>query len=431
MKGRRDFETGHAWPALFAHLGKRSGIAIVSAALLSLVGSTGPESLAASEFRQTDSPGERMGRWVFVLSDGAASPRRAHTAVWTGREMIVWGGNGPHGPNGLADGGRYDPALNQWTLLSEVNAPGRRVNHAAVWTGTEMIVWGGQGPDRPTERIGPYLDGGRYNPASDRWTPISPAPLSPRYGSSVVWTGSELIVWGGLGSDAGQAVYLDDGARYLAASNQWIPFRGDGAPRGRYRHTAVWTGSEMIVWGGSTEASHPLDDGARYDPVVDRWCPIASDGAPSARSLHIAVWTGAEMIIWGGPAGLRNIGDGARYDPLADKWVPISTDGAPTARYQHTMVWDGVEVLVWGGTALVNPGPHTRGSPSPLRTDAASYDPSLDVWRPIASENAPTPRRLHTAVWTGDEMIVWGGTAGATFDDGGRYLPIASVELIQ
>ena len=33
---------------------------------------------------------------------------------------------------------------------------------------------------------------------------------------------------------------------------------------------------------------------------------------------------------------------------------------------------------------------------------------------PTGGVNAPTARSLHTAVWTGTEMIVWGGYDGTT-----------------
>jgi hypothetical protein len=71
--------------------------------------------------------------------------RSGHTAVWTGNEMIVWGG---HGDFDLLTyyfntGARYDPSTNSWTATSIVNAPEGRYHHTAVWTGNEMIVWGG------------------------------------------------------------------------------------------------------------------------------------------------------------------------------------------------------------------------------------------------------------------------------------------------
>jgi N-acetylneuraminic acid mutarotase len=43
---------------------------------------------------------------------------------------------------------------------------------------------------------------------------------------------------------------LNDGGRYNPAADSWMAVTTTGAPAGRYSHTAVWTGSEMIVWGG-------------------------------------------------------------------------------------------------------------------------------------------------------------------------------------
>jgi hypothetical protein len=55
-------------------------------------------------------------------------------------------------------------------------------------------------------------------------------------------------------------------------------------------HTAVWSGSEMIAWGGYPE----LNTEGKYNPSTDTWIPTAI--APSARDSHTAVWTGAEMM---------------------------------------------------------------------------------------------------------------------------------------
>ena len=48
-------------------------------------------------------------------------------------------------------------------------------------------------------------------------------------------------------------------------------------------HTAVWTGSEMIVWGGNT-GSHFLNTGGRYNPSTDSWTATTTTNAPAARS---------------------------------------------------------------------------------------------------------------------------------------------------
>ena len=54
--------------------------------------------------------------------------------------MIVWGGADP---NFLNTGGRYTPGTDSWLATSTTNAPAARESHTAVWTGSEMIVWGG------------------------------------------------------------------------------------------------------------------------------------------------------------------------------------------------------------------------------------------------------------------------------------------------
>ena len=69
---------------------------------------------------------------------------------------------------------------------------------------------------------------------------------------------------------------------------------------GRVDHTAVWTGREMVLWGGTQGTDDPWRDGARYRPGDDRWAMTTTDGAPLERDDHAAVWTGREMIVWGG-----------------------------------------------------------------------------------------------------------------------------------
>ena len=57
----------------------------------------------------------------------------------------------------------------------------------------------------------------------------------------------------------------------------------------------------MIVWGG-VNATGYLNTGGRYDPGTDSWTATGTTGAPAARDYHTAVWTGSEMIVWGGKA---------------------------------------------------------------------------------------------------------------------------------
>src|SRR5438093_1588574 len=148
-----------------------------------------------------------------------------------------------------------------WTPTSTTNAPAGRYEHTAVWTGSEMIVWGGF--------YGGCLNiDGRYNGGTDSWTATSAtnAPAG-RYRHTAVWTGSEMIVWGGFNSS-----YLNTGGRYNPGTDSWTATSATSAPAGRYEHTAVWTGSQMIVWGGLYYDGmffHYFDTGGRYNPSTD------------------------------------------------------------------------------------------------------------------------------------------------------------------
>ena len=89
-----------------------------------------------------------------------------------------------------------------------------------------------------------------------------------------------------------------------------------------------------------------------YNPNTDTWTPINTTNAPGARSAHTAVWTGSQMIIWGGSGNNNNpLNTGGKYNPGTNSWLATSTTNAPAARYSHTAVWTGSEMIVWGGVS--------------------------------------------------------------------------------
>ena len=108
----------------------------------------------------------------------------------------------------------------------------------------------------------------------------------------------------------------------------------------------------MVVWGGLSGA-YPQDvnTGGQYDPAQDTWTPTATLDAPSARIGFTSVWTGARILIWGGSRYSANsaFNTGGRYDPATNSWTSTTTVGAPTPRRGHVAVWSGREMLVWGG----------------------------------------------------------------------------------
>src|SRR5262245_40392079 len=115
-----------------------------------------------------------------------------------------------------------------------------------------------------------------------------------------------------LESTAGQVTGT---ASPCALQDLWSAGESDVPPESRYGHTAVWTGSEMIVWGGRSADGVDLNTGARYDPLTDTWRATPLAGAPAARIDQTAVWTGSQMIVWGGNFLGGILTSGGRYDP--------------------------------------------------------------------------------------------------------------------
>jgi N-acetylneuraminic acid mutarotase len=337
-----------------------------------------------------------LDQWTPIDLGLLPSPRWRHTAVWTGSEMIVFGGEDQDGTP-KNDGARYDPSANYpehaWFPMSTAGAV-RHTGHAAVWTGDEMIVWGGSS-----------LTGQRYDPSSNAWTSLPQVDLGtePDERTAAVWSGTEMIVW-----------HRGRGARYDPSTNTWIPNIQPVELSGKANHSAVWTGTEMIVFGGRTDDTGPIEGfntGGRYDPVLDTWDATTLHGAPPPRESHTAVWTGSEMIVWGGGHGIEGSTDtGGRYDPSSDTWVPTSLVSAPHPRRYHTAVWTGSEMIVWGG--------------SPSTATGGRYDPPSDTWIATSVIGAPDARSRHTAVWAETEMIIWGGYGGGAYSTGGRYDPV-------
>ena len=307
-------------------------------------------------------------KWAAFPANATTPPGRAgHSAIWTGKQLIIWGGYLGTGPYTYLGGAAYDPGTNNWTPISSVGAPSARASHVAVWTGAKMIVWGG------------------YN-TSENWR--------------------------------------NDGAAYDPATDTWSALPQNGAiPSVRAAAAGVWDGTKLIVWGGYNGTAH-LNDGAVYDPGNGAWVAIATTNAPAARSLTTSVWTGTKMIVWSGAAvagsSINYYNDGAAYDPVANTWTRISSAGAPTARGFSSGAWTGMQMITWDGATLsAATGAYTQYG------DGGLYDPGANVWNPMSALQAPVNRSCGASVWTGSSFIYWGGSTGSAnttyLNDGGVY----------
>jgi len=331
-------------------------------------------------------------------------------SVWTGTEMLIYGvkgvaadGNFLHASNALM---AYNPASRTWRRLPSPTGRAQYLTrHPAAWTGKEMLVW----PDRA------------FNPSTNRWRQLPKSPASG--GGLVVWTGRELLGWGG--GCCGDA--FSDGAAYNPATNSWrklatSPLAPSQSPVG------AWDGKELIVLVGDVGPDGKrwpahFARAAAYDPTTDAWRRIAP--LPEPRGGATVTWDGHELLVVGGagaprggnPAPLSTTG--FAYNPFTNRWR--SLPAMESGRAASAVAWTGKTLLLWGGS-------QTAGAGKPVvPPHGLAYDPVQNRWSPLP--RAPLLGRLDpTAVWTGAQLIVWGGSkpglyAAAAFYDGAAFTP--------
>ena len=347
---------------------------------------------------------ERVGTWQRLPATPLPASY-AHTTVWTGTEMLLLGlvGAGPEPGSRMAYvGAAYNPSTGTWRRLPAIRAldqgnfEGR--SHA-VWTGSESLLVG--------------LINGAYNPAGNRWRRISSEGVLG--GAVTVWTGRQVLMWGG-----GDVAF---GAAYTPATNTW---RGLPASPlvGRQRPVGAWTGTELIIAGGSTADGKVLGDAAAYNPATRSWRRLPA--MPEPRGGGTATWDGSEVLVVGGSGPYSEVRpyvrlhtDGVAYDPATNRWrrLPAMEGG----RMDHTAVWSGRHLLVWGGRTL-------RAGTWTAPAHGLAYDPAGNRWS--ALPRSPLRGRAgHVAVWTGTQMLIWGGYPARRtdpekpFTDGAAYTP--------
>ncbi|GAM09146.1 Kelch-like protein 9 [Geobacter sp. OR-1] len=351
--------------------------------------------------------------WSAIALSGAPEyTAKKPLAVWTGTEVIIW-----NGPDHVSPGsglhrysGRYNPATRSWRTISGTNAPSLDGYSAcAVWSGTEMVVWGATyGGTTAT------YSGARYNPATDSWQPVSTANAPQTYNGGV-WTGSEMIVWGSDSSNAG--------ARYNPRTDTWTAMTTANAPTGRSSYGYAWTGTEFVIWGGHNPGGtnfYSNNTGGRYNPATDTWRPITTTNGPSGRSYPTAFLTSDnKVILWGGFDGTW-LSEGWKYDPGNDSWSIISDVGAPPAfstlmNRGYVSIGTGNEMIIWDA--------YTANYSSTFTFNGYKYTYATGIWSTISTANAPAMMSYDAiAVWTGSQVFFFGWSPNNTYG-GGLYTP--------
>jgi hypothetical protein len=335
---------------------------------------------------------------------------------------------GPTGPGVPTASEGDEPAPEGWRRGSP--GPLRHRDFAVrAWTGSELVVWGGD----------PAGDSGAaYHPAADRWRTIAPAPIPARCQGASAWTGREVLVWGQAcrltpGPSPGRARHDLAAAAYDPVADRWrvLP---TGPVVGGQEILSVWTGTEWVL----ANADGPT---AAFDPATDRWRSLPA--VPRPYSSIVGQWTGREVVVLGveiqekGPAvaGSAFRHWAAALDPGTGRWRGLPD---PDLELAATAVWDGRRLIAWDQNlhaAALDPDGEQGWQPLPdlpvdftdcspqgaLLGDAvfaghcgrgALFHGSTGTW-----ERIPHPRSLaEPPAWTGREAVFWIGSFAGSAD---------------
>lgn len=395
-------------------IGLRVGGFSLAGALLPIASATAALGLAQGRAAVSgrSASSTLAGTWRRLPAAPSPAPTALTVSVWTGRQMVIFGRAYPKPPAGIDVAAAYTVATNKWRRLTPLKGPvgNFQGGYHAVWTGKEVLVLG---PD----------DFQAYDPRTGRWRRPAPAPAGVDGAGLVVWTGREMIDWGG--GCCGDA--FSTGWAFDPAKNAWrkllaSPLAPSQVPVG------VWTGRELIILvSGIDPVGKPYPASfaraAAYNPRTDTWRRLAP--LPAPRFGARVIWDGRELLILGGagapragkPASLARVG--FAYNPAMNRWRALSP--MPAGRENFVSVWTGRRLLIWGGST-------TAGASSKAPPSGLAFDASADRWSTFP--RGPLSGRVSlTAVWTGRSMVLWGGATTLpryrVFTEGAAFTPAA------
>ncbi len=316
-----------------------------------------------------------------------------------------------------------------------------RAHAVSAWSGEEALFWAGSSLDRNLA----HSDGAAYDPASDTWRQL-PVPGWGHPGAIGTWFEGEFYV-----AAKGGGVRID-------------PSNGtdEDLPPVSGFVLAMLIAADDAVWGIGPEGWGDNAAGigiARYEPEDGTWIPGPDfEGGPEFDSLfrdnsfveQPVLWTGSEIVVW------KPEGNGVGFDPGSKTWaelpaldpaegtvidshivttaaglaamVELELDGDPVlalaVRDRDGWIWHDLPAAAAPGDLITAHGAGdwivvvSPGQP-PVTVHAASGTT-------VIHEDAPRVGAAPSLVWTGGELVIWGGidtSGGAETIDGMVWTP--------
>ena len=298
------------------------------------------------------------------LNPGPLDPRLSADLIWTGEEMIVWGGKQARdGLTTLVDGAAFNPDTDEWRSIASFPLQGPQATRA-VWADGEMIVVS------PNGTFG-------YDPKADSWRTIGNGVVPSEWHDRMLYFEEKVYVW--ARSSLINELTLETG--------QWRPVDG---PEMAMQHAAPFAGVLREV--NERLIAITLDEnvcfgkhfwqlnGDRWDPLPD--FSLATDTNADCSAANQSASVGNSLVIWD-----EQSHPSAVYSPSSKQWREI-----------HPIPLGGLEGP---------PGPVPMGPDHflVLMGAAAIFDATTEEWTRVILPGQGTDAEM---IWTGEEILAWG-----------------------
>jgi hypothetical protein len=259
--------------------------------------------------------------------------------------------------------------------------------------------------------------------ASGAWTKVAPSPLSSRSGSAAVWTGKELVLVGGDNSwkcpptascpSGGGPADLRDVAAYDPGHNTWRSLAP--LPRGVTRVQPISLDGFIYVLGvaGTNPYSGPANF-ARYDPRTNEWSVLPRPGRGAGAWGFTTL--GHRLVAY--QMNLTRSTDLDRvYDPRSNRWADLPRDPFGTNRqgvFSRQLTGIGTELVLIAVTANPVKLGTNDGFTGRYTYRAATFDGT--TWRRLGTAPAASLTNARTWLPAQGRLILPGSPASMEFD---------------
>jgi N-acetylneuraminic acid mutarotase len=336
--------------------------------------------------------------WTLLPNAFNFGPRRKPTMVWTGTELIIWGGLHPLSSPYFNDGRKYTPATDTWVVMGNPNSPSPRIEYFSHWTGTELIVWGGH------DAAGNHLNtGAKYNPGTNTWTTINTTGAPGAFADpTIVYGNNTMFVWGGV---IGNTLYQTNMYRYNVTANTWSNSVPGNNPLTRFNASGVYSSGSIYVWGGNYYIfsggwiQQPRTDGFVFNTTTGNWGPNV--GMVSNRSGQVLIRRNTELYAWAGTTATFTPQNDGSYVTIPTGIISPMGTAPVSPRYQYYAdTMPGNKILYWGGS-----------TPSNVKfNDGVFYNTLTNTWSPLlATEGGPGVFYNGAYATINGKFLIWGG----------------------